>query len=323
MYLHFHQRAGPNILSFDWEKEGIHMISVKGLEKEFNGFRALRGLDMHVKSGEIYGFIGQNGAGKSTTMSILAGLSRQKSGCCIVNGQEVSSIRHPSDLHIGYLPEEPKFYPWMTARETLEYLSGGRDTGQISKILEWTGLAQSAERRVGGFSRGMKQRLGIGATLVRDPELFILDEPSSALDPEGRSEVLHLIEDLKNMGKTVLFSTHILDDVERVCDTIGMISAGRMVFEKSLAQLQSENEQPIFDITTSAPIDSKSLDTLKLLAGVISVTEDPVSYSVRVKHKSIAQQLTHFFADREIVVEFFALRKTRLEDLFLKEVNAK
>lgn len=120
----------------------------------------------------------------------------------------------------------------MTAHEILVYLSGVRKTGRIAEILRWTGLADAQYRRVGGFSRGMKQRLGIGAALIRNPQLLILDEPSSALDPEGRSEVLHLIKELKNMGKTILFSTHILDDVERVCDTVGMIDAGRMIFEK-------------------------------------------------------------------------------------------
>lgn len=304
------------------------MIVVDGLKKEFTGFLALKGLDMHVKPGEIYGFIGQNGAGKSTTMNILAGLSRPTAGRCIVNGQDIADIRHPGDLQIGYLPEDPKFYSWMTACETLEYLSDDRDkSGRVMEILRWTGLADASSRRVGGFSRGMKQRLGIGAALIRNPELFIFDEPSSALDPEGRSEVLHLIEDLKKMGKTVLFSSHILDDVERICDRIGMISEGRMVFEKELSLLQTENAQPIYDITPSHsnPINSKVVDALQQLAGVISVTESESSnsFSVRVKDYSLSGQLMRFLADHEINVDNFALRKTRLEDLFLQGVNMK
>lgn len=300
------------------------MIVVDGLKKEFNGFLALKGLDMHVERGEIYGFIGQNGAGKSTAMNILAGLSRPTAGRCIVNGQDIANIRHPGDLRIGYLPEDPKFYSWMTARETLEYLSDDSDkSGHVMEILRWTGLADASNRRVGGFSRGMKQRLGIGAALIRNPELFIFDEPSSALDPEGRSEVLHLIEDLKSMGKTVIFSSHILDDVERICDRIGMISEGQMVFEKELSLLQTENAQPIYDITPShlSNIDSKVVDALQRLTGVISVTESVDSFSVRVKDESFSGQLMRFFADHEINVEYFALRKTRLEDLFLQVVN--
>ncbi len=164
---------------------------------------------MHVKTGEIYGFIDQNGAGKITTMNILASLSRPVQGECVVNGKDVARFTHPGDLCIGYLPEDPKFYQWMTARETLVFLSGTRNTECTQEIIHWIGLAQAHNRLVGGFSRGMKQRLGIGAALIRNPELFILDEPSSALDPEGRGEVLRLIKDLKNMGKTILFSTHI------------------------------------------------------------------------------------------------------------------
>ncbi len=302
------------------------MIVVDCLKKDFKGFQALKGLDMHVEPGEIYGFIGQNGAGKSTAINILAGLSRPTAGRCIVNGQDIADTNHPGDLKIGYLPEDPKFYSWMTARETLEYLSDDEGkSGRVLEILRWTGLADASNRRVGGYSRGMKQRLGIGAALIRNPKLFIFDEPSSALDPEGRSEVLRLIEDLKRMGKTVLFSTHILDDVERICDRIGMISAGQMVFEKKLAFLQTENAQPVYDVTPSCltPINASLLDGLQQLAGVVSVTESSTSFSVRVMKNSFAGQLMRFLAEHEINVDYFALRKTRLEDLFLQEVNMK
>jgi ABC-2 type transport system ATP-binding protein len=249
------------------------MITVKGLQKKFKNFYALKNVDMHVKKGEIYGLIGPNGSGKTSTMNILAGLSRPEQGECTVNGLDVTKLTHPGDLKIGYLPEDPKFYPWMTAHETLDYLSGGRNTGHTGEILRWTGLLDARNRRVGGFSRGMKQRLGIGAALIRNPELLILDEPSSALDPEGRSEVLRLIKDLKGMGKTILFSTHILDDVERICDTVGMIDAGQMLFEKPLAQLQKENTQPIFDITPVHPVESSILDALEQLTGLVSLAK--------------------------------------------------
>lgn len=297
------------------------MITVKGLHKYFQSFHALKGIDLHVRKGEIYGFIGKNGAGKSTAMNILAGLSRPSQGQCLVNGLDAARLRHPGDLRLGFLPEDPKFYPWMTARETLSYLSGGANPGRVWEILQWTGLAEASDRRVGGFSRGMRQRLGIGAALLRNPALFLLDEPSSALDPQGRSDVLRLIRDLKGMGKTVLFSTHILDDVERVCDTIGMISAGRMIFEKPLAQLQREHAQPVYDITPAAALDAFALDALKQLRGVVSVTESAGSLSVRVADGLFPGQLLRFLADLKAPVESFALRKARLEDLFLQEAN--
>ena len=299
------------------------MITVKGLTKEFSGFRALKGLNMHVKVGEVYGFIGPNGSGKTTTMNILAGLSRPAQGECTVNGLDVTKLTHPGDLKIGYLPEDPKFYPWMTAHETLDYLSGGRNTGHTGEILRWTGLLDARNRRVGGFSRGMKQRLGIGAALIRNPELLILDEPSSALDPEGRSEVLRLIKDLKGMGKTILFSTHILDDVERICDTVGMIDAGQMLFEKPLAQLQKENTQPIFDITPVHPVESSILDALEQLTGLVSLAKSGKSFTIKVADNGVSVSVMRLLADSGIFIESFSLRKARLEDLFLQGVNTK
>jgi ABC-2 type transport system ATP-binding protein len=299
------------------------MITVKRLQKKFKDFYALKNVDMHVKKGEIYGFIGPNGSGKTTTMNILAGLSRPVQGECTVNGLDVTKLTHPGDLNIGYLPEDPKFYPWMTAHETLDYLSNTRNTEHTGEILSWTGLLDARDRRVGGFSRGMKQRLGIGAALIRNPELLILDEPSSALDPEGRSEVLRLIKDLKGMGKTILFSTHILDDVERICDTVGMIDSGQMMFEKPLAQLQKESTQPIFEITAATAVESNILDALERLTGVISLAKSGKSFTIKVVDNTVSVSVMRFLANHEIVIESFSLRKARLEDLFLQGVNKK
>ncbi|MEA4969146.1 MAG: ABC transporter ATP-binding protein [Candidatus Pelethousia sp.] len=294
------------------------MITVKGLQKEFKDFHALKNVDMHVKKGEIYGFIGHNGAGKSTALNILAGLSHPTKGECTVNGRNIAEIKHPGDVQVGYLPEDPRFYPWMTAYEMLEYLGDGINRRRIVEMLEWVGLADASHRRVGGFSRGMKQRLGIGAALIREPALLILDEPSSALDPEGRSEVLRLIKELKSMGKTILFSTHILDDVERVCDTVGMVDAGQMMFEKPLAQLQKENTQPIFDVTPVHSVESNILDALERLTGVVSLTKSEKSLTIKVADNTVSVSVMRFLADHEIVIKSFSLRKTRLEDLFLR-----
>lgn len=302
------------------------MIRVSGLHKRFGSFQALSGVTLHVHKGEIYGFIGRNGAGKSTTMSILAGLSRPDAGTCMVNGRDVTKIDHPSELNIGYLPEEPKFYPWMDARETLCYLGNcrGRTIGspRIDEVLDWVGLMDSHRRRVGGYSRGMKQRLGIAASLIHDPDLFILDEPSSALDPEGRSDVLCLIQQLKQMGKTVLLSSHILSDVERVCDRVGMIAAGKMVFEKPLAQLQKQNLVPLYDIVLEETISPDLVQELNGSEGVRAVEINDATLCVTVTDaKKDATRLMRFFADRDMAVRSFARRKNNLEDLFIQEAN--
>ncbi len=298
------------------------MITVKGLHKKFKDFHVLKGLDMHVQKGEIYGFIGHNGAGKSTTMNILVGLSRPTRGECTVNGTVLANVEHPGDLHIGYLPEDPRFYSWMTARETLAYLGGDIAGERINEMLEWVGLTHAAHRRVGGFSRGMKQRLGVGAALIRDPALLILDEPSSALDPEGRSDVLRLIAEMKQMGKTILFSTHILADVERVCDRVGMIAEGRMIMEKPLFQLQRDNIRPIFEITPAIPWEPDIISKLSQLDVVLEVTIKGNSLHVMtVDESESSKKLLRFFADRNTPLRGLSLRKNSLEELFLQEVK--
>ncbi len=298
------------------------MITVKGLHKKFKDFQALKGVDMHVSKGEIYGFIGHNGAGKSTVMNILAGLSHPTQGECIVNGKNIADIKYPGDLHIGYLPEDPRFYPWMTSYEMLKYLGSDIKRSRITEILEWVGLSSASGRQVGGFSRGMKQRLGIGAALIRNPALLILDEPSSALDPEGRSDVLRLITEMKQMGKTVLFSTHILSDVERVCDTVGMIAEGCMVMEKPLEELQRNHIRSVFDITLVTPYNPDVITKIRGLDGVIEVTSTGNTLSVMaVEEIQVSKSLMRFFADNDIAVRVLALRKNNLEELFIQGVK--
>ncbi len=297
------------------------MIIVQDLHKSFGSFAALRGISLTVRRGEIYGFIGQNGAGKTTTMNILAGLSHPSSGSCRVNGRDVRSIRHPSELQIGYLPENPGFYAWMTAGETLTYLSG---TGKAdtTRLLAWVGLTDAARRKVGGFSRGMRQRLGIAAALVHDPDLLILDEPSSALDPEGRSDVLRLIRELKQRGKTVFFSTHILSDVERVCDTVGIIAGGTMRLEKPLIELQRQYIVPVFDLRLARPCPPDLAGNLKNHPLVLAIEENEDQLTVTVRDAAAGSVwLMEQLAAQNLPVVSLTQRTPTLEDIFIQEVN--
>ena len=302
------------------------MIEVKELKKSFKDFEALQGLNLNVRQGEIYGFIGKNGAGKSTTMNILAGLSKPTSGECLVGGIKVSDIIQASDLDLGYLPEDPKFYPWLSACETLTYL-GDSGThrikpGRIQEILEWGGLDKDKHRRVGTFSRGMKQRLGICSAILHDPGLLILDEPSSALDPQGRNDVLHLIKGLKDMGKTVLFSSHILNDVERVCDRIGIIASGRMVLEKSLKDLEHSHLQPVYDVTFEEKITEEAQKCIKSSIRVLSteIKEQVMVIKMEDGHESILT-LMQILIDNNLKIVGVSRRKPTLEDIFIKEVH--
>jgi len=302
------------------------LITAKGLSKSFGDFVALDDIDLQVESGEVYGFLGQNGAGKSTTMNILTGLSKPTRGSCIVNGFKLAKISNPGELQIGYLPESPSFYPWMTGKETLEFLGSRWSKGSLRKrvqeMLGWVSLTDSAKRRVGGYSRGMKQRLGMAVALFYDADLIFLDEPSSALDPEGRSDVLKLILDLKERGKTVFLSTHILSDAERVCDRVGIISRGKMIMEKPLATMISENVKSLYDVVIPGnEINDELINKIKALPGILNVETagDTISVSVDLPERE-GRRLLKFFAESELNVLSFCMRRATLEDIYLKEV---
>jgi ABC-2 type transport system ATP-binding protein len=213
----------------------MNSIEIKNLKKRYGTVQALDGLNMQVKKGSIYGFLGPNGAGKTTTLRILAGLAWANEGSVSLNGKMEQKQGNPN-THFGYLPEEAAFYSWMTPLEYLDFcgeifhLDAQRRKTRSYELLERIGLKEAQKRRIGGFSHGMRQRLGLAQALVNEPEVLLLDEPVSALDPAGRKEILELIQSLSG-SCTVLMSTHILADVERVCDTIGIINKGQMVIE--------------------------------------------------------------------------------------------
>ncbi len=218
------------------------MISTRALTKRYGATTALDDVDLEVPDGSIYGLAGPNGAGKTTILGIIAGLKEATSGDVVLG-----VARH----EIAVLSDTPQFDKWLTGREvvalSLELASSGTDTARVDQVLAETGLTEAARRRVGGYSRGMLQRLGIAATLVSRPRLLLLDEPASALDPQGRREVLDLITRLRGTA-TVLFSSHILADVQEVCDTVGILRGGRLLFQGPLHQLLVGSAVPRYEI---------------------------------------------------------------------------
>ncbi|MEL4359063.1 MULTISPECIES: ABC transporter ATP-binding protein [unclassified Luteococcus] len=218
-------------------------LQIRDLGKRFRDKTALDGVDLEVAEGSIFGFLGPNGAGKTTTIRILLGLARATSGRAEIFGQDVATAGNDLRRQVGHLPDVPGFYPWMTAPGFLAFTGRlfGLDRATIAErsdaLLAMAGL-NGVEHKVGGFSRGMKQRLGIAQALMNAPRLLILDEPTSALDPTGRKEVLDMIAALKGRT-TVLFSTHILGDVERVCDEVAILADGRVVTQQGLHQLKA------------------------------------------------------------------------------------
>ncbi|MFU8890458.1 MAG: ABC transporter ATP-binding protein [Anaerosomatales bacterium] len=219
-------------------------IEIDGLTKVYKDARALDGVDLIVPEGSVFGFLGPNGAGKTTALRILTGMARPTDGAARIFGHDVVHATNDVRSLIGYLPDVPAYYPWMTAEEYLRF--AGRLFGvprevlddRVTSLLDMAGLA-GLDQRVGGFSRGMKQRLGVAQALINAPRLLMLDEPTSALDPMGRKDVLDMIAALR--GKTtVFFSTHILTDVERVCDTVAILDHGRVVRQASIGEIKRE-----------------------------------------------------------------------------------
>lgn len=216
-------------------------IDIRGLVKTYDRHHALDGLDLRVEPGSVFGFVGSNGAGKTTTLRIVLGLARPTAGSVRVFGHAPGSP--PAREIIGYCPDVAGFPPWMTARDVLDCTAGlfrlpdRVARRRVDELLDLAGLTD-VRTRVGGYSRGMRQRLGLAQALINSPELLLLDEPTSALDPLGRRMVLDLLIELRG-HTTVFFSTHLLPDVDRVCDSVAIVDAGRVVTAGDIAQVRS------------------------------------------------------------------------------------
>lgn len=228
-------------------------IELDNLTRSFGAVQALRGLSLEVPEGSVFGFLGPNGAGKTTTLRILTGLARSSSGRAWVAGREVGRENADIVRVCGYLPEEPAFYTYLTPTELLDYIAGiygipsAQRAARTAELLAQVGLGAVAKRRIGGFSHGMRQRLGIAQALVNHPQVLLLDEPVSALDPVGRVEVLELIERLRT-SCTILLCSHILADVERVCDSVAIIDKGRLLVQARQQDLLARYALPLLEI---------------------------------------------------------------------------
>jgi len=218
-------------------------IEIRGLTKVYGDKRALDGVDLTVEEGSVFGFLGPNGAGKTTTLRMLTGLAHPTSGSVRILDSSASGATDEVRRQIGFLPDVPGFYEWMTAEDFLRFagglfgLSGSVLDDRVGVLLDLAGLT-GVDSRIGGYSRGMKQRLGVAQALVNAPRLLMLDEPTSALDPMGRKELLDMLASLRGRT-TVFFSTHILADVERICDTVAILDKGRVVAEAPIDELRS------------------------------------------------------------------------------------
>ena len=227
------------------------MLKIENISKTFDGNKVLDNINIYVNNGSIYGLIGKNGVGKTTLMNIVAGLSTPDIGVCGVYGEDEQRI---DGAKVGYLPDLPSFFEYLSAKEYIDFLLMNSGNKQLSQrrdeLLKTVGVP--AKSKVGTMSRGMKQRLGIAAALVNDPEVILLDEPTSALDPMGRYELMEILNNLKNSGKSILLSTHILADMEKVCDKVGFLHNGIIQKEVDIADF-AYGESSSWEVTFEHP----------------------------------------------------------------------
>lgn len=228
-------------------------IEVRGLTKLFGSVTALNGLDLDVPPGSVFGFLGPNGAGKTTALSILIGLAAPTAGEARIGGRDVVTDGIEVRRRTGFLRQDPRFYGWMTGKETLRFVGRFFDLGaddvdrRADDLLDLVDLTHAAARKVSGYSGGMRQRLGIAQALMGKPEVLLLDEPCSALDPAGRFEVIGIMERLRGTA-TVCYSTHILQDVERVADHVAIMAAGRRVLQAPMRELLTGGQELVLEV---------------------------------------------------------------------------
>ncbi|PAE22856.1 ABC transporter ATP-binding protein [Bacillus sp. 7894-2] len=298
------------------------VVSITGLKKRFKEQEVIKGLDFQLKEGKCIALLGANGAGKTTTLKMLAGLVKPDSGTIVYEGGEKADFRRL----IGYLPQFPVFYEWMTGREFLEYagqlagLPKAEAKDRAKELLELTGISEAKNRRIGKYSGGMKQRLGIAQAIIHRPRLVMLDEPVSALDPFGRREVLELLNRLKK-ETAILFSTHILNDAEEICDEILFLHGGELVESGTLADLRTRHQQAKIDLVFKANA-AEFAEEISLFPLVSSMEVNGNSASFLVKDIEDARNLfLTEIAKRKWPLVKFEISRTSLEDVFMKVVK--
>ncbi len=304
------------------------VIDIENLTQDYQtGFwrkravRALDGLGLQVEAGEVFGFLGANGAGKTTTFKVLMRMIRPTAGSARILGRPLDDLKMRA--RIGYLPEQPYFYDYLTAREFLVYcgalcdLSRETSAKRATALLDQVGISDAANKHLRKFSKGMLQRVGLAQALINDPEVLFLDEPMSGLDPLGRREVRDLIADLRARGKTIFFSSHILTDVEAMCDRVAILNRGRLAEMGRLSDILKSRRNEI-EVVVSG-IDTRALERLRAFA--LEVTPTPEGARVRLSSDhDIARLLVIVHPAGGRLVSVNPVRES-LEDLFMREVG--
>lgn len=301
----------------------MSLLEVSQLTKRFDETTAVDGISFQLEPERCMALLGPNGAGKTTTLKMLSGLLKPTSGKIELAELGKRDIRH----FIGYLPQYPAFFGWMSGREFLEMsgklagMSAKEAADRAKELLERVGLKDAAKRKIRGYSGGMKQRLGLAQAIVHRPKLLVLDEPVSALDPQGRREVMELLKEMKQ-ETTLLFSTHILHDAEEICDDIMIMHQGKIVIKGDLEQLRQEHQKPLVRMRVRNP-GEEWIESIRREAFVQHLHIESNEIVLQVSQLSEARdRLLQIIVDQRIELESFETGRTTLEDLFMKAVQA-
>ncbi len=308
-----------------------YVISTEGLGKSFGDTAALKSLDLRVPPRSIFAFLGPNGAGKTTTIKLLLGLLRPSRGGGRILGMDI--VRESVDIRarIGYLPQDPRFYEHMTARQTLEYTATFFYAGpqaeierRVNEMIELVGLEGKADRPIKGFSGGERQRLGIAQAEINHPDLLILDEPAASLDPLGRRDVLEVMSRIRKYA-TIFYCTHILDDVQRVSDQVAIVNRGELVRQASVEELLAGTGDVTYFAAVAGDTQSAhtSIAALPWVSGIDSIREgDQIIWQVRVTDEAAAQdQLVSLLVSSGLKVSNFGRKEQKLEDAFINIIE--
>ncbi len=304
-----------------------HVIEIEGLRKTYRSgvrrksVKALNGLDLTVAENEIFGFLGPNGAGKTTTLKILVGLLFPTSGTARVLNKPLGDLSVKGQ--IGFLPENPYFYEYLTCKELLDFycrlfrIHKVERLKRVNDLLARVGLEYAADLQVRKLSHGMRQRLGIAQSLINDPKLLFLDEPMSGLDPVGRRRIREMIHDLKSQGKTVFFSSHILQDAELLCDHVGILRDGRLVNKGRLQEMLTPKRASYEAVITDVPDDA--LDGLSRLSSKLERRDGRVHLLIEGKENLAKMQ--RIVMEAKGVIDSLTKTRGTLEDHFIEFIG--
>ena len=309
------------------------VIETHGLGKTYKEVTALKSLDLTVSKNSIFGFLGPNGAGKTTTIKLLLGLAKPTAGSATVFGHDIAHDNVEIRKRVGYLAQDPRYYEYMTARQTLRYTAHFFFKGpekeieaRVANTLELVGLDDKADRPIKGFSGGERQRLGIAQAQINYPDLLILDEPAASLDPQGRRDVLEVMERLRK-HTTIFYSTHILDDVQRVSDTVAILNKGQLIAQAPIEQLLAGGSGSTIYVMAlkGDPAQARQHVAAQPWVSNVKVTPDNThtDWQVTVTDEAAAEEqlLRLVLADAQVNVLEFGRKKYELEEVFLSLVE--